>query len=107
MGITDVVGKAPRNAWSLFVAEPALGLLDAVFGGVPAPIVRTAYRLTAIEREIQHPSGSAARDTSWVELDAFLHEPCADSNAPAATLPVEQGSRDDRRVSAGPVCTAG
>ncbi|TWH09880.1 polyhydroxyalkanoate synthase [Rhodococcus rhodochrous J45] len=181
-----------------FVAEPALGLLDAVFGGVPAPIVRTAYRLTAIEREIQRPwfvathladaetlarmervdrfqdeihgyagrvfhqlatnvtvdnqlatgrlhlgdrvvdladvtvpvlafggeddvlapipavepvtrllvgtqvrfvrvpgthlgmlTGSAARDTSWVELDAFLREP-TNSNAPAATLPVEQ-----------------
>ncbi|MCD5420227.1 hypothetical protein LRS71_11760 [Rhodococcus pyridinivorans] len=68
MGITDVVGKAPRNAWSLFVAEPALGLLDAVFGGVPAPIVRTAYRLTAIDaRSSIRPAAPHAtpRGSNW------------------------------------------
>ncbi len=182
-----------------FVAEPALGLLDAVFGGIPAPLVRTAYRLTAIEREIHRPwfvathltdaetlarmervdrfqdeihgyagrvfrqlatsvtidnelatgrlrlgdrvvdladvavpvlalggeddvlapipavepvtrllsgtqvrfvrvpgthlgmlTGSTARETSWLELDVFLRESHTNSNAPAATLPVEQ-----------------
>ncbi|WP_241385563.1 alpha/beta hydrolase [Rhodococcus sp. CH91] len=46
---------APARLVGRFVAEPALDLLDTVFGGVPAPIVRAAYRLTAIEREINRP----------------------------------------------------
>ena len=46
---------APARLLGRFLAEPALDLLDTVFGGVPAPIVRTAYRITAIEREIQRP----------------------------------------------------
>ncbi|UYP19523.1 alpha/beta hydrolase [Rhodococcus sp. Z13] len=46
---------APARLVGRFVAEPTLGLLEHLFGGVPAPIVRTAYRLTAIEREINRP----------------------------------------------------
>lgn len=45
----------PARIAGKLVGEPAIGLLSQVFGGVPAPIVRTAYRVTAIERELKRP----------------------------------------------------
>lgn len=37
------------------VVDPALGLASTLFGGIPAPLVRLAYRATAFERELTRP----------------------------------------------------
>src|SRR5690606_7559015 len=75
----------------------ALGGEDDVLAPIPAvePVTRllgsTQVRFVRVPgTHLGMLTGSAARDTSWVELDAFLREPRANGNAPAATLPVEQ-----------------
>ncbi|MEE2059270.1 alpha/beta hydrolase [Rhodococcus artemisiae] len=44
----------PRLA-GRYLAEPAIDVADHLFGGIPAPVVRIAYRITAIEREVRRP----------------------------------------------------
>lgn len=39
----------------LFLAEPVIGVATHLFGSIPAPIVQTAYRITALERELTRP----------------------------------------------------
>ncbi|MEE2032682.1 alpha/beta hydrolase [Rhodococcus chondri] len=44
----------PRLAGK-FLAEPVIGAATALFGSIPAPAVRLAYRITALERELTRP----------------------------------------------------
>ena len=46
---------APLRLAGKICAEPAIDVLDAVFGGVPAPLVQAAYRITALDRELTRP----------------------------------------------------
>lgn len=45
----------PVRVAGRLLGEPTVGVLNHLFGGVPAPVVRTAYRITAIERELMRP----------------------------------------------------
>lgn len=46
---------APLRLIGRFCAEPAIGVLNSVFGGVPALLVQAAYRITALDRELARP----------------------------------------------------
>lgn len=46
---------APLRLIGKLCAEPVIDVLNSVFGGVPAPLVQAAYRVTALERELARP----------------------------------------------------
>lgn len=59
---------APLRLIGKFCAEPAIGVLNSVFGGVPAPLVQAAYRVTALDRELGRPWFVAANITDTGKL---------------------------------------